>query len=223
RKIVTVEDPIEYQLEGINQIQVRSQIGLTFASLLRSILRQDPDVIMVGEIRDGETAQIAVQAALTGHLVLSTLHTNSAAAAVTRLRDMGVEDYLLTAVLRGIMAQRLVRRLCQACRRTEVAPVALVERFGLNRLTTDRPIMLSRPVGCPACRQTGYRGRTAIAEFLKFSPEIEQLIFARADHATIERAAVAEGMEVMFGAGLAAALAGETTIEELTRSIRADA
>ena len=117
RKIVTVEDPIEYQLQGINQIQVRAQIGLTFASLLRSILRQDPDVIMVGEIRDGETAQIAVQAALTGHLVLSTLHTNSAAAAVTRLRDMGVEDYLLTAVLRGIMAQRLVRRLCPDCRR----------------------------------------------------------------------------------------------------------
>ncbi len=118
RKIVTVEDPIEYQLQGINQIQVRGQIGLTFANLLRSILRQDPDVIMVGEIRDGETAQIAVQAALTGHLVLSTLHTNSAAAAVTRLRDMGLEDYLLTAVLRGIMAQRLVRRLCPECRQT---------------------------------------------------------------------------------------------------------
>ncbi len=223
RKIVTVEDPIEYQLQGINQIQVRSQIGLTFASLLRSILRQDPDVIMVGEIRDGETAQIAVQAALTGHLVLSTLHTNSAAAAVTRLRDMGVEDYLLTAVLRGIMAQRLVRRLCADCRRPEPAPGELVQRFGLDRLTCDRPIMLSRAVGCAACRQTGYRGRTAIAEFMQLGPEIERLIFARADHATIERAAVAEGMQIMFEAGLAAALAGETTIEELTRSIRADA
>jgi general secretion pathway protein E len=222
RKIVTVEDPIEYQLGGINQIQVRSQIGLTFASLLRSILRQDPDVIMVGEIRDGETAQIAVQAALTGHLVLSTLHTNSAAAAVTRLRDMGVEDYLLTAVLRGIMAQRLVRRLCPDCRRREPAPPELVERFGLDRRVSGGPIMLSRAVGCLACRQTGYRGRTAIAEFLQFGPEIERLIFARADHATIERAAVAEGMELMFEAGLAAALAGETTIEELTRSIRAD-
>jgi general secretion pathway protein E len=223
RKIVTVEDPIEYQLQGINQIQVRSQIGLTFASLLRSILRQDPDVIMVGEIRDGETAQIAVQAALTGHLVLSTLHTNSAAAAVTRLRDMGVEDYLLTAVLRGIMAQRLVRRLCSECSRREPAPPELVARFDLDRRTTDRPIMLSRAIGCPACRQTGYRGRTAIAEFLQLGPEIERLIFARADHATIERAAVTEGMEVMFDAGLAAALAGQTTIEELTRSIRADA
>ncbi|WP_428491122.1 GspE/PulE family protein [Rhodopila sp.] len=223
RKIVTVEDPIEYQLQGINQIQVRAQIDLTFASLLRSILRQDPDVIMVGEIRDGETAQIAVQAALTGHLVLSTLHTNSAAAAVTRLRDMGVEDYLLTAVLRGIMAQRLVRRLCPDCRRAEPAPPELIERFGLDRRTTDRPIMLSHATGCAACRQTGYRGRTAIAEFLDLGPEIERLIFARADHATIERAAVAAGMELMFDAGLAAALAGETTIEELTRSIRADA
>jgi general secretion pathway protein E len=222
RKIVTVEDPIEYQLQGINQIQVRAQIGLTFASLLRSILRQDPDVIMVGEIRDGETAQIAVQAALTGHLVLSTLHTNSAAAAVTRLRDMGVEDYLLTAVLRGIMAQRLVRRLCPGCRREEPAPPALVERFQLDRRTTARPIMLSHAVGCPACRQTGYRGRAAIAEFLTMGPEIERLVFERADHSTIERAAVANGMETMFDAGLAAALAGETTIEELTRSIRAD-
>lgn len=223
RKIVTVEDPIEYQLQGINQIQVRSQIGLTFASLLRSILRQDPDVIMVGEIRDGETAQIAVQAALTGHLVLSTLHTNSAAAAVTRLRDMGVEDYLLTAVLRGIMAQRLVRRLCPNCRRSEPAPPELVERFGLDRRTDIRPIMLSHAVGCPACRQTGYRGRAAIAEFLELGPDIERLIFTRADHMTIERAAVAQGMEPMFDAGLAAALAGETTLEEVTRSIRADA
>ncbi len=223
RKIVTVEDPIEYQLQGINQIQVRAQIGLTFASLLRSILRQDPDVIMVGEIRDGETAQIAVQAALTGHLVLSTLHTNSAAAAVTRLRDMGVEDYLLTAVLRGIMAQRLVRRLCPDCRRSEPAAPELVARFGLDRRTGARPIMLSHAVGCPACRQTGYRGRAAIAEFLQLGPDIERLIFARAGHTTIEQAAVAEGMEVMFDAGLTAALAGETTIEELTRSIRADA
>ncbi len=222
RKIITVEDPIEFQLQGINQIQVRSQIGLTFASLLRSILRQDPDVIMVGEIRDGETAQIAVQAALTGHLVLSTLHTNSAAAAVTRLRDMGVEDYLLTAVLRGVMAQRLVRRLCPDCRQEAPAAPELVQRFGLDRRTNSRPIMLSHAAGCPACRQTGYRGRAAIAEFLEMGPEIERLIFSRADHSTIERAAVAGGMETMFDAGLAAALAGETTIEEVTRSIRAD-
>jgi general secretion pathway protein E len=177
---------------------------------------------MVGEIRDGETAQIAVQAALTGHLVLSTLHTNSAAAAVTRLRDMGVEDYLLTAVLRGIMAQRLVRRLCPDCRQMAQAPPELVARFGLEQRSVARPIMLSHAIGCSACRQTGYRGRAAIAEFLEMGPEIERLIFSRADHATIERAAIAGGMETMFDAGLAAALAGETTLEEVTRSIRAD-
>jgi general secretion pathway protein E len=223
RKIVTVEDPIEYQLGGINQIQVRSQIGLSFASLLRSILRQDPDVIMVGEIRDPETAQIAVQAALTGHLVLSTLHTNSAAAAVTRLRDMGVEDYLLTAVLRGVLAQRLVRRLCTACRRPVAAPAELIRRFDLDRRADGQGVTLYHPVGCAECRQTGYRGRAAIAEFLELGPAIERLIFERADHASIERAAVSEGMEVMFDAGLAAALTGETTIEEVVRSVRADA
>lgn len=223
RKVVTVEDPIEYQLQGINQIQVKPQIGLNFASLLRSILRQDPDVIMVGEIRDIETAQIAVQAALTGHLVLSTVHTNSAAATITRLRDMGLEDYLMTAVLRGILAQRLVRRLCTDCRREEVAPDAMVTRFGLDRYTARRPITLFHPVGCPACRNTGYRGRRAIAEFLTPDADVERLIFSRADHNEIERAAVAGGMVTMFDAGIEAALDGTTTIEEVVRSIRADA
>ena len=222
RKIVTVEDPIEYQLHGINQIQVHSQIGLTFASLLRSILRQDPDVIMVGEIRDPETAQIAVQAALTGHLVLSTLHTNSAAAAITRLRDMAVEDYLLTAVLRGVLAQRLVRRLCTACRQSVPAPPEMIRRFDLERRCNGGPMVLYHPAGCPECRQTGYRGRAAIAEFLELGPEIERLIFAGADHASIERAAVANGMQVMLDAGIAAALAGETTLEEVARSVQAE-
>ena len=222
RKIVTVEDPIEYQLRGINQIQAHVQIGLTFASLLRSILRQDPDIIMVGEIRDAETAQIAVQAALTGHLVLSTLHTNSAAAAITRLRDMGVEDYLLTAVLRGVLAQRLIRRLCTVCRHPAPASPELIRRFGLDRHCVNDPITLYHPAGCPACRQTGFRGRTGIAEFLELGPDIERLIFDRADHATIERAAIAGGMQVMLDAGIAAALAGETTIEEVVRSVRLD-
>jgi len=223
RKVVTVEDPIEYQLRGINQIQIKPQIGLTFATLLRSILRQDPDVIMVGEIRDLETAQIAVQAALTGHLVLSTLHTNSAAATITRLRDMGLEDYLLTAVLRGVLAQRLVRRLCQACRVEVAAAPELVARFGLDRRTPERPIRLWHATGCPACRGTGYRGRLAIAEFLHPDAAIERLIFAHADHNEIERAAVAAGMASMFDAGLEAALDGVTTIEEVMRSIRAEA
>ena len=222
RKIVTVEDPIEFQLTGINQIQVKPQIGLNFAHLLRSILRQDPDVIMIGEIRDLETAQIAVQASLTGHLVLSTLHTNSAAATVTRLRDMGLEDYLITAVVKGVLAQRLVRRLCPHCRRPAEAPPEMVERFGLDRRTTVRPITLFHAVGCPQCRGTGYRGRQAIAELLIPNDEIERLIFARADHGAIERAAIAGGMHSMFDAGIDAALDGITTVEEVVRSIRAE-
>jgi general secretion pathway protein E len=223
RNIVTVEDPIEYQLNGINQIQTKPQIGLTFAALLRSILRQDPDVIMVGEIRDLETAQIAVQAALTGHLVLSTLHTNSAAATITRLRDMGLEDYLVTAVLRGVLAQRLVRRLCDSCKREAEAPAELVQRFDLDRRAGGAKVRLWHPVGCAQCRSTGYKGRQAIAEFLVPDAGIEHLIFSKADQNEIERAAVAAGMVTMFQAGLDAALAGTTTIEEVVRSIRAEA
>ncbi len=223
RKIITVEDPIEYQLRGINQIQVKPQIGLSFAALLRSILRQDPDVIMVGEMRDLETAQIAVQAALTGHLVLSTVHTNSAAATITRLRDMGLEDYLLASVLRGVLAQRLVRRLCPACRRAGPAPPELVARFTLDQRSGGMAPTLFHPVGCDACRSTGYRGRQAIAEFLVPDATIERLIFARAEQSVIEEAAVAAGMVPLFEAGLDAALAGVTSLEEVVRSLRSDA
>ena len=221
RKIVTVEDPIEYRLHGITQMQVHEQIGLTFAEFLSAIVRQDPDVIMVGEIRNRETAQVAAQAALLGRLVLSTLHTNSAAAAVTRLRDMGLEDYLLAAVLRGVLAQRLVRRLCPDCRQAAPAPAELVDRFNLAAYGNASPL-LYHAAGCTACRHTGYRGRFAIAEFLPLDAEIEQLIFARADHNSIERAAVAAGMTSLFQCGLTAALAGETTIEEVVRSVRAE-
>jgi len=220
RKIITVEDPIEYQLPGINQIQVRAQIGLNFATLLRSILRQDPDVIMIGEIRDLETAQIAVQAALTGHLVLSTVHTNSAAATVTRLRDMGVEDYLLAATLRGVLAQRLVRRLCPACKTAESSAPALIDRFDLRRLSDT--IYLHRAVGCPECRGTGYRGRRAIAELLLPNEEINRLFFAGADQDAIERAAIAGGVRPIFDAGLIAAIEGDTTIEEVVRCIHSE-
>ena len=222
RKVVTIEDPVEYQLQGINQIQVRPQIGLTFASLLRSIVRQDPNVIMVGEIRDLETAQIALQAALTGHLVLSTLHTNSAASTITRLRDMGLEDYLLAAVLRGIVAQRLVRRLCLDCRRAEPAAPEMVRRFHLDREKPGEPVTVFHPVGCPACRGTGYRGRRAIAEFLIPNEAVQRLIFTRASHDEVERAAIANGMIPMFRNGLEAALAGETTIEEVVRCIQTE-
>jgi general secretion pathway protein E len=223
RKIVTVEDPIEYQLTGINQIQVKPQIGLNFASLLRSILRQDPDVIMIGEIRDLETAQIAVQAALTGHLVLSTLHTNSAAATMTRLRDMGLEDYLMTATLKAVLAQRLVRRLCPVCKTVEPASAAVVERFGLERLAPHSEISLFHPRGCPECRGTGFRGRRAIAELLVPNRATDRLIFDGADDTAIEKAAVEQGMRPIFDSGLLAVIEGETTIEEVVRCIRSEA
>ena len=223
RNVVTVEDPIEYQLTGINQIQVRPQIGLNFATFLRSILRQDPDVIMIGEIRDLETVQIAVQAALTGHLVLSTVHTNSAAATMTRLRDMGLEDYLMTATLKAVLAQRLVRRLCRKCRQPEEAPASLRERFGLDRLAGGDPIILYHPRGCPECRGTGFRGRRAIAELLVPNRTTDRLIFDGADDTAIERAAIEGGMRPIFDSGLLAVLEGDTTIEEVVRCIRSEA
>jgi general secretion pathway protein E len=223
RNVVTVEDPIEYQLTGINQIQVKPQIGLNFASLLRSILRQDPDVIMIGEIRDLETVQIAVQAALTGHLVLSTIHTNSAAATMTRLRDMGLEDYLMTATLKAVLAQRLVRRLCPVCKTPDPAPSALIERLSLERLAPAEAITLFHPRGCPACRGTGYSGRRAIAELLVPNRAIDRLIFEGADDAAIERVAVEQGMRPIFDNGLLAVIEGDTTIEEVVRCIRSEA
>src|SRR3989440_3451796 len=223
RNVVTVEDPIEYPLGGINQIQVRPQIGLNFANLLRSILRQDPDVIMIGEIRDLETAQIAVQAALTGHLVLSTIHTNSAAATMTRLRDMGLEDYLMTATLKAVLAQRLVRRLCPMCKTPDPAPAALIERFALERLAPTEAITLFHARGCPACRGTGYSGRRAIAELLVPNRAIDRLIFEGADDAAIERAAVEQGMRPIFDNGLLAVIEGDTAIEEVVRCIRSEA
>lgn len=215
RKIITVEDPIEYQLAGINQIQVKPQINLNFANLLRSIVRLDPDVIMIGEIRDLETAEIAARAALTGHLVLSTLHTNSAASAITRLRDMGLEDYLLAAVLRGVLSQRLVRRLCDACKKPARASAELRKRFNLEADT------IWHATGCAACRNTGYRGRLAIAEFLAPDSTIEGLIFARADQRQLEAAALAAGMQTMLQAGMRAVSSGDTTIEEVLRVVEA--
>jgi len=216
RKIITVEDPVEYQIEGINQIQAKPSIGLDFAGALRSIVRQDPDVIMIGEMRDLETAKIAIQSALTGHLVLSTLHTNDAAGGITRMLDMGVEDYLLTSTVNAIMAQRLVRRLDPATREPyEVLP-EMIEELGLERLTDERPIRLYRP-GSSEAVPTGYRGRTGIHEVLIVSDEIRRMVMRQATAGEIERQAVAEGMRTMYEDGLMKALRGETSAEEVLR------
>ncbi len=217
RKLFTVEDPVEYQLEGINQIQVKPQIGLNFANALRSIVRQDPDVIMIGEIRDLETAQIAVQSALTGHLVLSTLHTNDAGSSVTRLLDMGVEDYLLTSTVNGVLAQRLVRTLCMQCRRPYEALPEIVEELKLRDYVQEKNVVLYEPVGCPQCAGTGFRGRTAILEFLAMTDPIRRLVLKRADAGEIQAAAIEARMRTMFQDGVDKALHGITAIEEVLR------
>lgn len=215
-KIITVEDPVEYQIEGINQIQAKPQIGLDFSHALRSIVRQDPDVIMIGEMRDLETAKIAIQSALTGHLVLSTLHTNNAAGGVTRLLDMGVEDYMLTSTVNGILAQRLVRRLDPTSSEPYPASPEVIEQFGLRRFTDVEPIMLYRPMPS-ANTPTGYLGRTTIMEFLVMSDNLRRLIMQHADMGVIEQAARTEGMRTMYEDGLVKALQGVTTIEEVLR------
>jgi general secretion pathway protein E len=217
RKIITVEDPVEYQLEGVNQIQVKPQIGLSFASALRSIVRQDPDVIMIGEMRDLETAKIAVQSALTGHLVLSTLHTNDAAGGVTRLLDMGVEDYLLTSTVNGILAQRLVRTLCPHCREPYAALPEVVEEMKLRRFTRDDPVTLYRSKGCLQCSGTGYLGRSSILEMLVMTDPIRRLVLRHADSSEIHALAVGERMQTMYEDGLRKAVKGTTTIEEVLR------
>jgi general secretion pathway protein E len=221
-KIVTVEDPVEYQMPGINQIQVKPQIDLTFANALRSIVRQDPDIIMVGEIRDVETLRIAMQSALTGHMVLSTVHTNDAPSTVSRLLDMGAEDYLLTSTVNGILAQRLVRTLCPKCREPHSALPEVVEQMSLRRYQPEGEIVVYRPVGCPECAGTGYWGRICILEMLTMTDNIRSLIMRHATAGDIRSAAIMEGMETMFENGLRKSLAGVTTIEEVLRVTRED-
>jgi general secretion pathway protein E len=217
-KILTIEDPVEYQLDGINQIQVKPQIGLDFPQALRAIVRQDPDIILIGEMRDLETARIAVQSALTGHLVLSTLHTNDAGSSATRLLDMGVEDYLVTSSVNAIVAQRLVRRLCVACREQYRPPDELTEQLGLRVLAAEgADIALYAARGCARCDETGYRGRTVISEVLVLTDALRRAILEHADGKTLERLAIGEGMRTMKTDGLRKALAGDTTIEEVTR------
>ncbi len=220
RKLITVEDPVEYQLEGINQIHVKPGIGLTFASALRSIVRQDPDVIMVGEMRDLETAKIAVQAALTGHKVFSTLHTNDAASSVTRLLDMGVEDYLVTSTVTGVVAQRLVRTLCPHCREAYRALPELAHELGLDRLCDETEPMLYRPSGCEECEGTGFRGRTSILEVMVMDEALGREVLSRADATRLRRVAREHGAASMREDGLRKALAGVTTVEEVERAAR---
>ena len=219
-KIITVEDPVEYQLKGINQIPVRPKIGLSFASGLRHIVRQDPDVIMVGEIRDLETAEIAIQAALTGHLVFSTLHTNDAPGAVTRLQDMGCEPYLVSSVLSGVLAQRLVRRVCPACRAPDHPDPATLLALGV---TDAAGVELFHGKGCDDCRGTGYRGRTGIYELFRITEDARSLIVRKAPAGEIRRLAVAQGMVTLREDAWAKACAGLTTVEEILRVTQEDA
>jgi general secretion pathway protein E len=217
KKILTVEDPVEYQLDGINQIPVRPQIDLTFANALRAILRQDPDIIMIGEMRDIETARIAVQAALTGHKVFSTLHTNDAASSITRMQDMQVDDYLLTSTIDGVLAQRLVRCLCPHCRIPYEPPESVVRDLGLDKFTTARKATLYRAAGCDECDNSGYRGRTTILELMVMTEPLRRAVIARKDADTLHRVALQEGMTDMRADGLRKAIAGLTTIEEIER------
>ncbi len=215
KNIITIEDPIEYQLHGVGQMQVNPKIDLTFAGGLRSILRQDPNVIMVGEIRDSETAEIAIHAALTGHLVFSTLHTNDSFGAVTRLVDMGIEPFLVSSSILAVIAQRLVRLLCPQCKEPYTATAEELSRIGLRPVDVTGQIYRAGANGCKACRATGYRGRTAIHEVMLMDDEVRVLVMKNADAATIRKACTSRGMRLLRQDGAARIVSGVTTIEEL--------
>ncbi|HLN13111.1 MAG TPA: ATPase, T2SS/T4P/T4SS family [bacterium] len=218
RNVVSVEDPVEYQIPRVNQVQVNVRAGLTFASGLRSILRQDPDVVLIGEVRDRETAEIAIQASMTGHLVLTTLHTNDSAGAVTRLTDMGIERFLITSSLIGVLAQRLVRVICPHCKEAYTPPAAALRRLDLDP-EQERTIKLYRGRGCDFCRGTGYRGRTGAFELITMSDHLRSLILAGASTDEIRSAAQVEGMRTLRQDGIEKVLSGVTTIEELLRVV----
>jgi type II secretory ATPase GspE/PulE/Tfp pilus assembly ATPase PilB-like protein len=214
-KILTIEDPIEYHLKGITQIQVFTKVDLTFANGLRSMLRHDPDVMMVGEIRDIETAEIAIRVALTGHLVFSTLHTNDAAGATTRLLDMGIEPYLVASSLECVIAQRLVRLICQKCKRPVKDAKAILHELGMKDIPKDAEIYEGK--GCEACKFTGYRGRTAIHEFLVLNEEIREMVLGHRSADQIRKKAINLGMRTLRNAGIEKILKGMTTPGEVMR------
>ncbi|MGZ3686748.1 MAG: type II secretion system ATPase GspE [Bdellovibrionota bacterium] len=220
RNIMTVEDPIEYQLAGVNQVQANVKIGLTFASALRAFLRQNPDIIMVGEIRDKETAEVAINASLTGHLVLSTLHTNDAAGSATRLMDMGVEPFLVASSVLGVIAQRLIRKVCSKCREPHVPSDFEMQELGLKALPPGATVF--KAVGCPNCAQSGYSGRTVIHELLVFDDQVRSLIVKHADAGTIKKAGIAAGMITLREDGIQKVLQGHTTVDELMRATHSE-
>jgi general secretion pathway protein E len=211
--LVTIEDPVEYQIMGVNQVQVNAKAGVTFASGLRSILRQDPDIIMVGEIRDRETAEIAIHAALTGHLVFATLHTNDAAGAATRLIDMGIEPFLIASSAIGILAQRLARKICDLCKKPYAATPDLLKSLGI----APGNVTFYRGEGCTACKKTGYQGRVGLYELMDMTEAVRTLIISKASSTAIKAAAARAGFQTLRQAGLAKAAAGVTTIEEVLR------
>ncbi len=219
KNIITVEDPVEYRLAGINQVQVNTKAGLTFAVALRTILRSDPDIVLLGEVRDRETATIAIEAALTGHLVLTTLHTNDASSTPTRLVEMGVEPFLVGSALDCIVAQRLARRLCVKCKEPYVPESGELETLGWDTESADELPTLYRAVGCPACGRTGFHGRFAIQEVLLVTEEVERLIVDRAHTEDIKKVALAQGMKTLRQTGMSQALAGTTSIEEILRVV----
>jgi type IV pilus assembly protein PilB len=214
RKIITIEDPVEFRLQGTSQIHVNVKAGLSFASALRSILRSDPDVVMVGEIRDTETARIAIEAAMTGHLVFSTLHTNDAPSALTRLVEMQVEPFLVASSIKCVLAQRLARKLCLRCREAYPPPLSVLGQAGISKRTK-----LYRPVGCKECAGTGYRGRVALVELMLMTEEIERLVADRSSSEEIRKVAIAQGMRTLRDDGLEKVGAGTTSLEEILRIV----
>jgi type IV pilus assembly protein PilB len=222
KNIVTVEDPVEYQMKGINQVNIKASVGLTFPAALRSILRQDPDIIMIGEIRDSQTLDIAVKAALTGHLVLSSLHTTTAAGSIIRMENMGIEPFLICSSVLAIIAQRLLRRICPHCKESQTISSVVAERVGLARMVPLKSVQLFRGKGCKHCFHTGYKGRVGITEVLVSSPKIKELILGRAGEFKIKDAARGEGMKTMREDGLAKSMSGLTTLEEVLRVTASD-